>query len=507
MDLVSWTFGRDCTVDDVPLLLDPENTSRSLSFIQLRSLVKQLIAGLAHVGIVPGDCVMVNSFNDIFYTVLYLGVVGSGAIFTGVNPSYTSSELAHHMQLTKPKLLIVEAELFDKTLVAAKEIGRSVADIFLFDRGAPSTARGVQPWTCLLRYGEKDWIRVPDPTAAVIQYASTSGTSGLPKVAQITHEYHVSQANNLLHDYTLPYAVSRLLPLPPFHTFATPIVPASIRMGYPVYIMRRFHMDKFFEYVKKYRISETYLPPPVLTQMPHHPCCTPETLQSIKQIWFGGAMLKYSSRLPIYDVLVKDAKIQPVWGMTEAGWITAGQWPEKFTDDSVARLLPDFKIKVVDDDDAEIKEPGEVGELVAKSPAPMLGYLNNPSATEEMFDARGWIRTGDIGYLKDGKVFVVDRKKDIIKVRGWQVSPAEIEAVLLQHPAVVDVAVAGTSSESGMGGVKAFVVLESGSDTNAENIQEFAGQRLAKYKIPAEVAFVDAIPKNTTGKILRRLLK
>jgi 4-coumarate--CoA ligase len=267
-------------------------------------------------------------------------------------------------------------------------------------------------------------------------------------------------------------------------------------------------MDRFLLHVNQYEISETYLPPPVIVAMPRNQLCTTATMKSVKQIWYGGAMLKYSTCLPVYEILHKDAKIQPVWGMTECGWITGGRWNERLTDESVARLLDDFDIKVVDDNGEIVTDQDIMGELVIKAPAPMIGYIDNPEATKEIFDEHGWIRTGDVGYFRDGKVFVVDRKKDIIKVRGWQVSPAEIEAVLLQHADVIDAAVIGVRLSGGLGEApKAFLVLKTGAKTNAEEIKEFAGQKLSKYKVPQEVSFVHSIPKNPTGKILRRVLR
>jgi acyl-coenzyme A synthetase/AMP-(fatty) acid ligase len=508
MDLLSWTFGCNDYRDESPLLIDAEDESRSLSYKQIQSLVKQLIAGFAHEGISTGECVFVNAFNDIFYSALFLGIAGSGAIFTGVNPSYTPTELVHHMRLTKPSVIIVEPDLLDKTLQAVEVAGLPRKAIFVFDHSSKSSNTAIRSWTELLCHGEKNWKTGFNPDYTILQYASTSGTSGLPKAARLPHTHHVSQANNLLHIGRVPYEIRRLTALPPFHSFALPIVPASIRLGNPVYIMRRFDMDRFFLHVNDYGISETYLPPPVIIAMPRNPLCTAATMKTVRQIWYGGAMLKYSTCLPLYEVLDKDAKIQPVWGLTEAGWITSGRWDERLTDESVARPLEGFDIKVVDDNGENVTNKEIMGELVVKAPAPMLGYIDNPEATNEIFDEDGWVRTGDVGYFREGKVFVIDRKKDIIKVRGWQVSPAEIEAVLLQHAHVIDAAVVGFRLAGGLGeAAKAFIVLEPGTETTTEQIKDFAGQKLAKYKVPQEVAFVHSIPKNPTGKILRRVLR
>ncbi len=164
--------------------------------------------------------------------------------------------------------------------------------------------------------------------------------------------------------------------------------------------------------------------------------------------------------------------------------------------------------RIVDDDGNTIREEAAFGDIVVKCPAPMLGYLDNDKATLESLDADNWLRTGDVGQLVDGKVFVVDRKKDLIKVRGWQVSPAEVESVILQHPDVLDVAVIGVELENNSGEVpRAYVVNRLERKLSLSELKAFAGKSLAKYKLPEEIILVDRIPKNSTGKILRRVLR
>jgi acyl-CoA synthetase (AMP-forming)/AMP-acid ligase II len=270
------------------------------------------------------------------------------AVYTGVNPAYTSNELVHHLRLTRPKVMIVEPHLLKAALEAAQEVGLPESRIYLFDvveTGTELNNPNLQSWQRLLEHGEKDWIGAEDPSRAVAQYASTSGTSGLPKAALLPHSYHVSQAILRLTDGSIPYSPRRLTALPPFHVFATPIVPSAIRQGIPTYIMRRFEMRAFLECIQRFEITETYLPPPVLVGIPLSPFCSKEALRSLRQIWFGGASLRYGNQVPLYGLLHPDAKIQPVWGMTEAGWITAGTWPEKHQDDSAGRALPTFQVK------------------------------------------------------------------------------------------------------------------------------------------------------------------
>ncbi|KAF2435966.1 acetyl-CoA synthetase-like protein [Tothia fuscella] len=513
MDFITWTFSSGAPDLDKPLLIDPSDTTKSLSYNGLRSQVRRLLSGLQAVGVSPGDCVCVNSFNDVFYTTLYLGIIGSGAIFTAVNPSYTSQELIHHFRLTKPKILIVEPHLIGATLNAASDVAIPDSSIYLFDVVKENHNAGgqlnLQSWETLLTYGERDWI-VPDAvTKTVAVYSQTSGTTGLPKAALIPHSYLVSQAALRLTGNSLPYTPRRLTALPPFHAFAAPILPSSIREGIVTYVMRRFDMRSFIEHTAQFEISETFLPPPVLVGLPLSPFSSKENLKTLRQILFGGASLRYSNQVPLYEILHSDASIQPVWGMTEIGWISAGVWPEKHVDDSVGRMLPGFEIKVLKGDGSTLAEEGESGDIFVRSPDMMLGYLDNEDATREAFDQDGWLRTGDVGRVTgEHKVFIDDRRKDLLKVRGWQVSPAEIEAILLQHPEIVDAGVIGVPLANGTGDLpRAYVVLQPESKLSPDEIKAFASASLAKYKVPEEIVFIDSIPRNPTGKILRRELR
>jgi acyl-CoA synthetase (AMP-forming)/AMP-acid ligase II len=195
--------------------------------------------------------------------------------------------------------------------------------------------------------------------------------------------------------------------------------------------------------------------------------------------------------------------------MTEAGWITAGNWNEHIQDDSVGRALPGFSLKAVGENGSLITEKDAFGDILVKSSALMLGYIDNDAATNEAFDRDGWLRTGDVGQVMDGgKVYVVDRKKDLIKVRGWQVSPAEVENVIIQHPLVEDAAVIGIELPNNTGEIPiAYVIARPGESLDTEALKSWAQERLSKYKIPEQIILTESIPKNPTGKILRRILR
>ncbi|OCL05746.1 amp dependent CoA ligase [Glonium stellatum] len=507
MDIVSWTLTSETAETSKPLLIDAANPSRFLTFNGVRKVVRQLVSGLKARGIQPGDCVCVASFNDIHYTPLYLGVIGAGARFTGVNPSYTAPELTHHVQLTGAKMLIVEPAMLNTALETARNCGIPASSVFVFDVQDQNPNQDIQSWEELLTDGEKDWVRVNNPSSTVASYCTTSGTSGLPKAAMISHSYLVSQAALRRSPY-LSYEPIILLCLPQFHVFASPIAPASVRQGHPTYVMRRYHPSHFIKCIVNFQITETYMAPPVLIGLPQSPLCTKDAMRSIRQIWMGGAGVKYVNMLPMYERLAPEARIMQVWGMTEVGWVTTFPFPELSRDDSVGRVLDGFKVQIIDDSDNIIGADNEAGELLIRAPAPMLGYLGNEKATAETLDRHGWVRSGDIGYRSQGKIYVVDRKKDLIKVRGWQVSPAEVESAILAHPDVLDAGVISVNLPDGSGEVpKAYVVCKPESSLTEVDIKNFARKSLASYKMPEQVVFRNTIPRNPTGKILRRVLR
>jgi 4-coumarate--CoA ligase len=431
---------------------------------------------------------------------LYLGIIGAGARFTGINPAYSAHEVTHHMSMTKAKAMIVEPQMLETALISADECGIARSMVFVFDVHAPNTRSDLQTWSSLLAHGESEFVRCGDPATTIASYQTSSGTSGLPKAAMIPHAYLIAQAKLRISEPSIKYKVCsldkvildtatdflkvrRLTALPPMHVFATPIVPASIRQGCEVYIMRRYEMSSFIQAIERFEISETYLPPPPLIAIPNSPLATKQAMKSIRQIWMGGAGVTYPNQLPMYSILHPDARVNQCWGMTEVGWVTTIKWPHKQQDDSVGTPLSGYAIRyvnrreqtgptnstdrLVDDDGKIITKPSTRGEVQILAPHPMLGYLNNPEANASAFtvDSKGrWVNSGDIAHMNErGNLFIVDRKKDLVKVRGWQVSPAEVEARLIQHPDILDAGVIGLPLPNSMGDVvRAYVVARDG---------------------------------------------
>uniref|UniRef100_A0A093XTW5 Putative acyl-coenzyme A synthetase n=1 Tax=Talaromyces marneffei PM1 TaxID=1077442 RepID=A0A093XTW5_TALMA len=458
--------------------------------------------------------------KPIYYPVLLLGVIAAGGIFAGTNPGYKHIELTHHIKISKAKFLISGPEPLSESLAAADAIGLPrertwVFDTFEEDFSAP---KDVRSWKTLLQPGESsgDWYRFDDletsrETTAAIQFSS--GTTGLPKAAMLSHYNLVAQHTLVYETNPRPYAISRLIPLPLFHIGCGPVSNTSaLRAGVPTYIMRRFEVTKYFHYVQKYQITDLMVVPPIVVALIKSPLLDdPQYMKSVKFGLSGAAPLNVVTQLELRKKLPGVAFTQ-IFGMTETTCL-AMITPYGEDDDtgSVGRPIPGLEVKLVDDDGTHITKPNTRGEIWLRGPTIFNGYFENDQANAESFDDEGWFKTGDVAYFtEDNKYYVVDRKKELIKVRGFQVAPPELEAVLLSHPEVIDAAVIGVrypgvEDEHPM----AYVVARNKANPpEPEVLKAFLAERLIKYKwLTGGVKIVDAIPKTPSGKILKKVLR
>jgi len=346
MDIVSWTFRNESIDQEKPLYIDCNDPSRSISAGQARTLVRKLVSGFQHHGLERGDCVCVVSFNEIHYTSLLLGIIGSGGCFTGANPGYTAHELTHHVRITRAKYLLTSLKTLSVTLLAAEKCGIPLSKIFVLDFQDESIPNGQQSWKKLLSCGEKNWVDVSDPDTTPAAYVSTSGTSGLPKAAILPHSYFVSQGQYQDQIAATRYKLSNLIAIPPFHVFTIPVQHAlPLRQGTPTYIMPRFETQGFVDALQKYNITHTAVVPPILMALAQ--CGRTEKLRSLRRIYVGGSCATDGMQQQLYAKLSPKARIEQVYGMTEVGWAT--NWHDKGREESgsVGRALPGTEMRFV----------------------------------------------------------------------------------------------------------------------------------------------------------------
>ncbi|KAJ5161617.1 hypothetical protein N7492_007009 [Penicillium capsulatum] len=489
---------------------------------------QRVAAGLRRSGVKTGDRVLLFAGNDLFYPVVFMGVIMAGAIFTGANPTYVARELAFQLQDSGATYLLCARASLAAGLEAAKQAGISRDRVFVYDSGVyegrGASQDGCRYWGELVATEEEGrgfaWDELSTPELAdrtlVLNYSS--GTTGKPKGVEITHKNYVANMlqynffSTLWPDHQARQERARWLCfLPMYHAMAQNIyIAAALGSNTPVYIMPRFDFIQVLEYVQTFRITELILVPPVMVLLAKHPAVKKYDLSSVDNVASGAAPLGREVCVDV-EKLWPPGKInvKQGWGMTEVTCSMLGWDPREIsTSASVGKPNPNCEAKLMADDGSEIVEPNQRGELWVRGPNVMKGYWRNAEATRQTKTNDGWLKSGDIAYVDEqGTINVVDRIKELIKVKGFQVAPAELEALLLEHPAIADVAVIGVTINDNEC-PRAYVVRKPGQSPTPQEILRFMDGKVSAIKrITGGVEFLEAIPKNPSGKILRKVLR
>jgi acyl-CoA synthetase (AMP-forming)/AMP-acid ligase II len=494
---------------DHPAIVDAEST-QTYTYGQLADAVDRVAAGLAERGLGRGDVAALFSPNSADYPVVFHGILRAGAVVSPVNCLYTAAELAHQLRDSAARILFTSHQGLDRARAAVAHDGVQVDEIIVL--GPPPEDTGPVPettFTDLLATSAS----TPDTTIAsgdlaVLPYSS--GTTGMPKGVMLTHRNLVA---NLLQMSPLcrVHHDSRLLAvLPLSHIYGmTGIMNQSLYKRATTVTMPRFDLAAFLCAIAEHRIDHLFIAPPIALALANSPLVDDYDLSSIDLVMSAAAPLDARLAQTVGDRL--GATVVQGYGLTESSPCTHGIPPDRPDIDrgSIGILMPGMQARVVDPATSDDAAPGQRGELWCRGPNIMRGYLNNPDATAAAVDTNGFLHTGDIVTVdEDGVFHVVDRLKELIKYKGYQIAPAELEAVLLTHPGVADAAVIGVRSPDGEEVPKAFITRENThTGLTTEEIQTFAAARLAPYKKIREVEFIDRIPKSAAGKILRKLLR
>ncbi|KAF4809722.1 4-coumarate--CoA ligase-like 7 [Colletotrichum siamense] len=536
--LQKWIFGSSSApLSDRKAFYDADRPeTHYLTFADYRIVAKQIAIGLQKAGLKPGDRVLLFSGNNLFFPVIFIGVLMAGGIFTGANPTFVPRELAYQLKDSGAVFMVAAEGSLDTALAAAKEVQMPASNVFVFDTTIPGSSQpekpargGARHWTELIApkaQAEKfEWIEPADARTTTCCLNYSSGTTGVPKGVEITHYSYVANGCGVVkvsaleedHEASIARSVG-LCFLPLYHAYAqTYFVANFAKQGIPVYIMAGFDFVKMLTYIQRYRVTQLVSVPPILVALTKHPITAKFDLSSLESVGSGAAPLAEDVARQAEKLLKKpDLIVRQGWGMTEVT-CTAMTWdPSRLVrSSSVGELMPNYMAKLVDESGKEITEPKVPGELLVTGPTVMRGYWRNPKATQETIDTDSegnrWLRTGDIAYVDEfktgGLFYIVDRKKELIKVKGNQVAPAELEALLLERPDIADVAVIGVTI-NGEEFPRAYVVRSPGTNTSGEEIAKWLEERVAKHKrLRGGVAFTDVIPKNPSGKILRKILR
>jgi len=475
-------------------------SGRGIRYAQLADGIRRMAVGLVKRGLRKGDAFAILLPNVPEYAIAFLGVAAAGGVATTMNPLMTADEIRHQLRDTGAKWLLTIAALAERAHEAIQ--GTAVREVFCLGEAQRTT-----PFAALLAEdGPMPEVAI-DPAADLVALPYSSGTSGLPKGVMLTHR-------NLVAQLTQANAVSagdpdgRVLAVAPFfHILGMVLILLLwLQRGGTIVALPRFELEVFLECIQKYRIKYASLVPPIMLALAKHPLVDRYDLSSLEWLSSGAAPLGGEVEQACAERI--GCQVGQGWGMTEiagAGTSARLEEPPRFRRGSNGLLWPSMQARVVDLASGADLGPGQAGELLVRGPNVMKGYLNRPDATESTLGADGWMRTGDIALFDvDGYLFIVDRAKELIKYNAYQIAPAELEAVLVSHPAVAEAAVI-PSPDAEHGEVpKAFVVLK--SPATAEELMEYVAGRVASYKKVRRLAIVDAIPKSPAGKLLRRVL-
>jgi 4-coumarate--CoA ligase len=481
---------------DKPAMIDGL-TGNGYSFSELSSAIHRLAGGLTARGFGAGTTVGLMAPNLPEYAVVFHGVAVAGGTVTTINPIYNADEVRFQLNDSGAKLLVTLPD-FLATATEAIE-GTSVTEIAVIGQ-----AEGAVSLDDL--YGEA-MAQVPvDPAEQVVVLPYSSGTTGLPKGVMLTHRNLV--ANIVQSSPVMQYGDDEvaLAVLPFFHIYGMQVLMNSLLAeGVTVVTMPRFDMEKGLELIQTHKVTQFFAVPPIVLGLAKHPAVDQFDVSSLRKIFCGAAPLGGDLALEAQARI--DCPIVQGYGMTELSPVSHATVGDDFKAGSSGVTVPNTECRVVDPLGADVAD-GEEGELWVRGPQVMTGYLNNDEATAATIDADGWLHTGDVARIDDdGHMFIVDRVKELIKYKGFQVPPAELEALIATHPAVADVAVIGVPDVEAGELPKAFVVLQPGASASAEEIQDFVAEHVAGYKKIRIVEFTDEIPKSASGKILRRFLR
>lgn len=476
-------------------------SGRTLTYGQLVMGTRLIAASLHQRGFKKGDVFAICSPNIPEYAVAFHAPAILGGIITTINPLYTADEMALQLNDCKAKYLITIPQFLDKALEAKAK--SQIEEIFVFGE-----AEGATSFASLLQSDGQ----IPDveinPREDLIVLPYSSGTTGLPKGVMLTHYNLVANILQTLQNVDFEGDDTMMGILPFYHIYGMMVVMSlMVYLGGTVVTMPRFDLEDFLRIMQNYKVSRACLVPPIILALAKHPIVDQYDLSNLRQIFSGAAPLSADLQTAVSQRIGCTA-VQG-YGLTETSPVTHAtpNDPAKIKVGAVGPSLPNTEVCIVDIASREPLGAGQEGEVWIRGPQVMKGYLNNPSATAAMIDSEGWLHTGDIGYVdEDGYLYIVDRLKELIKYKGMQVAPAELEGVLLTHEAIADAAVIGVQDEEAGELPKAFVVLKPNREISAEEIMAYVAERVAPHKKIRRVEFVAQIPKSASGKILRRLL-
>ncbi|MEV5340985.1 4-coumarate--CoA ligase family protein [Streptomyces sp. NPDC052676] len=499
-------LGRAAEFGDAPALIDGTDGT-TLSYEQVDRFHRRIAAALADTGVRKGDVLALHSPNTIAFPLAFYAATRAGAAVTTVHPLATAEEFAKQLTDSAARWIITVSPLLD-TARRAAELAGGVREILVCD-----SAPGHRSLIDMLGSTAPEPDIALDPAEDLAALPYSSGTTGTPKGVMLTHRQIATNLAQLEPAIDTGPGERVLAVLPFFHIYGlTALMNAPLRKGATVVVLPRFDLETFLAAIQNHRITALYVAPPIVLALAKHPLVARYDLTSLKYVISAAAPLDAA----LAEACSRRLNLPPLgqaYGMTELSPGTHVVPLDAMRDapaGTVGKLIAGTQMRIVSlDDPAKDLGPGEAGEILIRGPQVMKGYLGRPDATAAVIDPDGWLHTGDVGHVdRDGWLFVVDRVKELIKYKGFQVAPAELEALLLTHPGIADAAVIGVHDENGNEVPRAYVVRQPhAGDLSEGEVMMYVAERVAPYKRVRQVTFIDTMPRAASGKILRRELR
>lgn len=500
VDLATFTLRGAEELGEKPALIDGPS-GRALSYAELERSVRSFAAGLAARGFAKGDTFAIYMPNAPEYAVAFHGVVAAGGRCTTANPLYTARELGKQLADSRAGMLLTAPAFLHVALAAAKRAGG--CEVFVLGHSDRAASFGE-----LL--GDPDAApRVAvDPALDIAALPYSSGTTGVSKGVMLSHRNLV--ANMVQTEPVLAVSAKDVViaVLPFFHVYGMCVIMnLGLLAGATLVTMPRFELGQFLDLLERYRVTRAYVVPPIALALAKDGEVGRRDLSSLRHVLCGAAPLGADLAEEVAERI--GCSVTQGCGMTEMSPVTHMVPPASTVKKlgSIGPPVPGTECRLVDPQTGRDAYPGEPGELWMRGPQVMQGYLGNRKATAKMIDAEGWLHSGDVAIVdEDGWFEIVDRVKELIKYKGFQVAPAELEAILITHPHVADCAVIGIPDDEAGELPKAFVV-PAGDDLEIDALTGFVAEQVAPHKRIRAIELVAEIPKSPSGKILRRLLR
>ncbi len=476
---------------------------RATTYATLQDQVAHLRGGLAGLGVTAGDRVGLLCSNGRYFVLSYLATIGLGAVAVPLNPTSPTPEIERELATVGATAVVVEPAAMHAWSGVDRAKLATVASVVVTE-GDVDEGGGVVTMASLLAADPVPVVEVEPDHLAVLMF--TSGTAGSPRAAMLSHgnlQANLDQSRSdgaQISDGDVVYGV-----LPMYHIFGLNVVLGlTLARGATVVLVQRFDPSTALDTIRERGVTVVPGAPPLWLAFSHFDDAPDDSFATVRLALTGAAKMPEEAMRRLKDRF--GLELREGYGLTEASPVVTSSTGITVKYGSVGRVLDGIDVRLVDETGDDVV-PGDPGEIWVKGPNVFMGYFDDPEQTAKVLTSEGWLRTGDIATVDDdGFLYLVDRAKDLIIVSGFNVYPAEVEEVLLEHPGVAEVGVIGVPHPHHGEAVKAFVVAKAGTHLDEEQLIEWCGDNLARYKCPSKVLFVDQLPRNVSGKLLRRSL-